>query len=489
MSVDELTRQWRAGATLQAFDQVTALGWDVSTRWMRRAVTVATVLAVPCVAGVAAVTTDLATAAAGDAAVRSGPALAQAAVLAGTGYLLCLGLFRHAVTRQRDVVADPAHGDLYRALDLAAVTVLAVRVGVPVLRRWGLVLVVAAVVAARTGGSAGTSTLLLVPVAAAAVELAVATRLASTVGAGSLRRTLPVLLVAVAGLVLAGRVLSGARPTTGAVDLPSGDLVAAFWLRLAALLVLVVATWVVVLGVRRVHATGLGVRAAAVPARRATAWPGVPAWLVGATVRELLRGRPGRVRRRLLLASVVLAAAGLGLRPLLDDLPAHLLVSGATTVTFVVALSLAETATAVVGPVAWRDQRRWAWELGASRGALAGAAVAVPVLDAALAGVAVATVLLVATGSTDPALVAVAGAAGAAAVVADALAPSRRAADGTSAPTTTGAALTVLLAVPAVVAAVAAHGTARGVLVTATAALLVGGGVACVVPTVTTSPR
>lgn len=481
--------QWRAGTTLRAFLQADALGWDVTTSWFRRASRVALVLGLVCLTGAAGVAADLVRAVVDPVPVGRLVPLA----MAGVGYLTGLGVCRETLTRRRDLVAHPAHVDVYRAVDLGAVTVFLLWVAWPIVRRWLVVLAVAAPFVQEftpeLRAEVDPPVLLLgLVVAGACLEVAVAAALATTARAS--RTTVVVTVLAVGVVAVAGRrvaqVIDGTALSAAATASAGAT---ALTLRLVTSAVVVAS--LAALGHRLWTLTldGFRVRGDASHPTRSPLLRGrrrPETWVVAATTAAMLAGRPGRVRARIHVGLVLALVAALGLAPLTRRVPGLSLHTAAFSVTFVVSLALVEVVLSGAGPNALAGQRRTTWELGVPRWWLGSSAVALVAVDVALvgAGVALVTGLVSPPLDASPVLVSL-GVAGAL-VLADVVVPPRRAPDGSVTPSVAGATLGVVLAVPVLAALAVGPASVRTTAAATVAAVLLGGGAACATHAVTT---
>ncbi|MDM7854674.1 hypothetical protein [Cellulomonas alba] len=481
--------QWRAGATLRAFLQVDALGWDVTTSWFRRSARLGMVVGLVCLAGAATFAADLARSVVDP--VPQGHLVPLA--VAGVGYLVGLGVCRETLTRRRDLVAHPAHVDVYRAVDLNAVTVFVLWVAWPIVRRWLVVLVVAVPFLQEFTPELRTEVdppalLLGVLAAGACLEVAVAAVLATS--ARTSRTAVVVVLLAVGAVALAGRRAAGVVDGTALATAPTASAATTSLVLRLATSVAVVASlatvghrlWVLALDGFPLRDEGAGPRR---PRRRSGARR-PETWSVAATASAMLAGRPGRVRTRIHVGLVLALVAALGLAPLVRRVPGLSLHTAAFSLTFVVSLALVEVVLSAAGPNALAGQRRMTWELGVPRWWLGASTVALVAVDVAAVGAGVALVagLVAPPLDASPVLVSL-GVAGAL-VLADVVVPPRRAPDGSVTPSVSGATLGVMLAVPVLGVLAAGPAAVRTAAAATVVAVLLGGGAACATRAVTT---
>ena len=461
----DIVAQWRACASLHSFQQLTSLGWSMSVRQYARTVNVLCVLMLITLGGVAAFSFDLVD----GALLTNGPVDGEQLALiyvAANGYILSVGVCREVLSRRRDVVAHPANVAFYRAMDLSAAVGFAIWVLGPLARKTAVWLVVSAAFIAAfhaeiAVGVGSPLSLLALPIAGGALQAAVAGWMACTPAAAA--KTRRWLVLALAAVVfgssrLLGVVLWGDPAATISV-VPSsiGPEGVSLVLELAIACVLIGATATIGLQVRALSrrsfpvwqsAAGLARRPRLVDAR------GPATWLALAVIASLARGRAGRSHSRMISGLALAAAATAGLGPVLSRAAAAGLEHSAGAVTlsiaFVAALSLAEIDVSTTGPTSLSRHMRTAWELGAPRPALVATVSAGVAAVPALSGWAVSVVRWPLGGALDAGPIVVATAVGAAALLADVLAPPRTNADGSTTPSISAAALTVLLAVPVI---------------------------------------
>jgi hypothetical protein len=501
----DLAAQWRACVTLHAFEQLTALGWRVSTSTFRRIMGALTLLGLVSLAGFSVLVCDLIRGALlTHGAVNGLPVRLVLLYAAGNVYVLCLGAWREVLTQRRDIIAHPANVEFYRGIDLNAGVAFVVWAAGPILRETAVVCVVAAGFVATFRPELASVVdppvaLLAFPASVGALRVALAGWMATATPA--VPRSRPVALFAmVVGIFAAGRTLSLVVPGSASQEGRTPSLawldpsVAGLAVELVAAVALCAAVAWFAVHLLRLCAGSFPVRSPCERGwwRRASRLVAGPrSWFTVALLSSMARGRAGRTRRRLHCGLLIAIAATAGVGPLirLGQAPAggiaNTLLPLSLALTFICALSLLETVVGTAGPSALARHLRVVWELGASSHWVSLAVVSCAVVDGAAVGFAVALARSSLISSFDPGPVIVGAAVGASVVLADVLAPPRLCADESTTPSISSATLGVVLAIPVLAMLLPAermHDVAPWRVLGAMAlfAIMAAGGVACV---------